>query len=106
MRGEVRAQSGTQPWVRALTGRDRAEYEQTRQENIDELSAAIAGKLRKTLPEGTLSDDAFQTLSVDLATVTRDNFEQGIQMGMHAERQRIQPELERLSSFQYHTINP
>lgn len=106
MRGEVRAQSGTQPWAKALRGHDKTEYEQARQENIDEIAATIAEKLRKILPEGTLSDDALQSLCVELGTLNRDTFEQGIQCGMEDERRRVQPELDRLSSFQYHTINP
>lgn len=103
MEGEIRAQSGEQPWVPAEGTPGRADYEQARAEEIEEKREWIAGMLRQRFGE-SIPEELIVSLSRELATHYRDAFEQGLQAGVNSERSRQEDELRRLSSFQMHAL--
>jgi len=69
-------------WVQSLSPANRAEYDQARRENIDEMLPSVRILIDNCLP-GLKEErpEQFETTAVKWATSCRNNFEDGIQTG-------------------------
>ena len=83
-------------WVQCLSPADRAEYDQARRENIDEILPAVRILIDNCLP-GLKEErpEQFETTAVKWAMSCRNTFEDGMQAGKDAWENPSDPSMNR-----------